>query len=83
MNINQVFDEIKVRIIAQRLKCGSVVLLDGRLVEVFTIPNDVYGIPCNVCEFSDRCSGMFRKVCVELKPDSNYQYGLTSVMKRK
>ena len=83
MNIKQVFFDIKARIIAIRLKRGSVVLLDGRLVEIFTIPNDVYDVPCSVCEFANRCSGVFLQVCSELKPDKQNQYGLTSVMKHK
>ena len=83
MNIKQVFSDIKARIIAIRLKRGSVVLLDGRLVEVFTIPSDVHDIPCTVCEYSDRCTGFFRQVCLEMTPDHENQYGLTSVMKHK
>lgn len=83
MTIKQGFSDIKARIIAIRLKRGSVVLLDGRLVEVFTIPSDEHGIPCHVCEFHGRCSGFFRQVCLELVPNKQNQYGLASVMKHK
>lgn len=82
MNINQVLSEIEVRMKVRKLKCGSVVLLDGRLVEIFKIPNGMYDVPCRVCEFANRCSGLFLRVCTELKPDKHHQYGLASVIQR-
>lgn len=83
MSIKQLLSEMEVRMKARKLKCGSVVLLDGRLVEIFKIPNGVYDVPCRVCEFANRCSGLFLQVCTELKPDKENQYGLASVMKHK
>ena len=80
MSIKQLLSEIEVRMKVRKLKCGSVVLLDGRLVEIFTIPSDVCDVPCRICEFNKRCSGLFLQVCTKLKPDKHYQYGLASVM---
>lgn len=84
MNNKQTFFYIKARIIARRLKQGSVMMLDGRLVKVSSIPIDTRGIqcgmPCRVCEFADNCSGIFEQVCLELEPDKEHQYRLASVM---
>ena len=83
MSIQQVFSDIRKRAIARRLKRGAVKMLNGQLVEAFTIPNDVYGVPCNVCEFLGHCSGFAREVCLEMTPDDEHQYGLASVLKPK
>lgn len=65
--------------LAHRLRRGDKLWIGGHFVQLVKVPLSSRKITCDVCGFYRKCTLPVVKVCVELKPDDEYLYGVGMV----
>lgn len=53
--------------------------VDGHLYEMFKKPNDKDGMICSWCQYQGHCPLKVREICLRMKPDKYFEYGLRCV----